>query len=56
MADFAVESCFGCGAKVDPGPGVYYCSECVAKQLVDEESEREAFNAFHAYADLVARR
>jgi hypothetical protein len=47
--------CYGCGCPVEDAPGVYYCEPCVAGQLAANEEERQAFEAFHAYADLVAQ-
>lgn len=48
--------CYECGADVPNITGSYYCAECVAKQLRDEQDERTAFDAYHAFADACAKR
>ena len=56
MSDFLPAECVGCQAPIAPAVGVYYCGSCVAKQLALHASEREAFDAYHAFADECARR
>ena len=48
--------CYGCQTPISDEPGNYYCPACVADQLREQGDEREAFDAFHAYADACARR
>jgi hypothetical protein len=48
-------TCFGCGAAVEDAPGVYYCAACVEAQLREQAREVEAFDAYHRFADRVAR-
>jgi hypothetical protein len=48
--------CYGCAAPVEDAPGVYYCDKCVARQTREHGAELEAFDAYHGYADMVARR
>jgi hypothetical protein len=55
VALFTVRECFGCGEELRGEPGVYYCDGCVAEQIAGQIAEREAFEAFHDYADRVAR-
>lgn len=47
--------CYGCGVKVDDVPGNAYCDACIASQEVAEAEEWRTFDAFHAYADRIAR-
>jgi hypothetical protein len=48
--------CHGCDARLEANvPGLYYCADCVATQTEAQTQEREAFDAFHVYADKVAR-
>jgi hypothetical protein len=50
-----MSTCFGCGAQIEEAPGNYYCGPCVEAQTVAFEAEREAFEAYHRFADAVAR-
>ena len=47
--------CFGCATPIQAMPGNYYCGPCVAQQMAAQDAERVAFDAYHAYADRVAR-
>jgi Zn finger protein HypA/HybF involved in hydrogenase expression len=47
--------CFGCEAPISDEPGNYYCPDCIAEQTRQQADERAAFDAFHAYADRVAK-
>lgn len=55
MADFTTDKCFGCDAPLEPAPGNFYCDVCVAEQEAEAAAELEAFDAFHAWADGIAR-
>jgi predicted amidophosphoribosyltransferase len=45
-------TCYGCGAPVEDAPGVYYCDDCIARQLAENGgTEREVFDAYHRWAD-----
>lgn len=43
--------CYGCEAVVPDEPGVYYCDDCVVKQMADQGDERAAFDAYHRWVD-----
>lgn len=49
-------TCFGCGVTVPDSPGTYYCDACVKEQMADAIREREAFDAYHSFADSVGYR
>lgn len=55
MTTFTTSTCFGCGAPVAEEGGNFYCAECIAKQAEAQQAEAEAFDAFHAFADRVAK-
>jgi Zn finger protein HypA/HybF involved in hydrogenase expression len=50
-----MHDCFGCGTSIADVPGNAYCPECVEAQTIEQGDELAAFDAFHAYADRVAR-
>ena len=54
--DYLPTECAGCKATIEPEVGRYYCDTCVAQQLIAQQDELEAFDAFHAWADSVGRK
>jgi Zn finger protein HypA/HybF involved in hydrogenase expression len=51
----ATHPCFGCQTPIADEPGNAYCPECIAQQMREQGDELEAFDAYHAYADRIAR-
>lgn len=57
MATFTVTECMtdGCSAPLSGEQGAYYCAPCIAVQIAEAADERDAFDAYHRWADHIAR-
>lgn len=55
MTIFTVSECLTCKASLQGELGAYYCRKCVKVQQAAYREEREAFVAFHRFADRAAR-
>ena len=44
-----------CGTEIPATPGNYYCGPCIDIQQAEHKAAVEAFDAFHKWADDIAR-